>query len=61
MRRVFLKCAVLAALACVTTAFSLSVASAAIFYNPIVTCYGDGNPPRHAWGDHFGVPVRCLA
>ena len=43
MKRAFLKCAALAALACVATASPLKTASAeTLLYNPIVTCYGDG-------------------
>ncbi len=42
MRRVLVKCAALAALACVATMSSLETASAGLLYNPIVTQYGDG-------------------
>ena len=42
MRRAFMKCAALAALACVVTALSLKTASAQILYNPIVVYFNSG-------------------
>ena len=58
MKRVTVKCAALAALACVAIAYSPRTASAELLYNPVVSVVGDGTNAISSAG--FSVSVELF-